>query len=678
MESRLSHRSIVWLALQLALTSTALGSAALLASPPDLSHLSLEELMQAKIVSATKTEQSIQDTAAAVLVVTADDIRRSGATNIPEALRLVPGVEVARIDASHWAVTIRGFNGRFANKLLVLIDGRSIYSTQFSGVYWETENLFLPDIDRIEVIRGPGGTLWGANAVNGVINIITKHSQNTQDSLITLTAGNDRTIAGLRYGGMLNSNATYRLYGQFKQYGEQIKRTTGGDAGDDWRLNGGGFRVDWAPSARDSLVVDGDLRDGRLGQNFSFPIATPPYSEPALAYTQNSSRNLRARWERQQTANSQLSVQAAYQSMNLSDLLYIFDADSFDLDFQHHLSLSHQQDLVWGLGYHRHQDQFGETKGVKIVPNQSTFNLFSFFIEDQAKLIPEKLHLTAGVKLEHNDFTGFEWQPSLRLLWIPQPNHRLWASVSRAVRLPSPIEEHLQLKLFTLPPSPVTGNLPAIFTAFGRGDLQSEKLIAYEAGYRGLLTERFSIDAAVFYNDYDQLLTATQATPAVAFEGSAPYLLMPIETKSLGSGYNAGIELAMNWQPINHWRLRLGYAQTYSNIEQGVDTLYELGRHQQISLWSSWNIRDDLDLDAWWRYTNGAEITTFTSLRKISIDPYSSLNVRLGWRPRKDIEFSLLGMDLLDNNHLESVQELFSPVPIAIKRTVYGQVKWCF
>ncbi len=679
MESWLRHRSIIWLVLQLAGASSVLGSAALSAIPPDLSHLNLEELMQVKIVSATKTEQAIQDTAAAVFVVTADDISRSGATNIPEALRLVPGVEVARIDASHWAVTIRGFNGRFSNKLLVLIDGRSIYSTQFSGVYWETENLLLSDIDRIEVIRGPGGTLWGANAVNGVINIITKPSQNTQGGLIALTAGNDRTITSVRYGGKLNDKATYRLYGQFKQYGEQINHTTGDGAGDDWRLNGGGFRVDWTPSDRDSVVVDGDLRDGKLGQNFSFPIVTPPYADSTVAYTKTFNNSLRTRWEHQQAVNSQLSVQASYQSMNLNDLLYIFDSESFDLDFQHHFSVNDQQDLVWGLGYRRHQDQFRDTsRGVKIIPNQSTFNLFSFFLEDQIKLIPEKLNLSAGVKLEHNNFTNFEWQPSLRLIWLPDPNHRLWLAVSRAVRLPSPVEQNLYVNLFASPPSPLTGNLPSLYSVFGRGDLQSEKLIAYEAGYRGLLTKNFSIDTSLFYNDYDHLLAAEQITPSISFEGSSPYLSIPIKTKSFGAGYNVGIELAMDWRPSDYWRLRFGYAQSYSNIKQGVDTLYQLGRHQQISLWSSWHIQHDLDLDVWWRYTNASEITTFTGLGTVTIDPRSSLNFRLAWRPRQDLEFSLIGMDLLNKNHLESVQEIFSPVPIAIERTIYGQLKWCF
>ena len=282
------------------------------AATPDLTEFSIEDLMQVKVVSAAKMEQAVQDTAAAVYVITADDIRRSGVTNVMEALRLAPGVEVSRIDSSRWAITIRGFNGRFANKLLVMIDGRTVYNNQFSGVYWEIQDLFLPDIERIEVIRGPGGSLWGANAVNGVINIITKNTKDTQSGLVSLTAGNlERAIAGIRYGGKLGDDAHYRLYGQFTQRGSLVA-AAGGDAGDNWNIGSGGFRLDWTPSARDTVAAQGGYYNGNFNQNYMFPTLIAPYSERWLSSANATGGSLQARWEHQYSATSAMGLQVYY------------------------------------------------------------------------------------------------------------------------------------------------------------------------------------------------------------------------------------------------------------------------------------------------------------------------------------------------------------------------------
>ncbi len=662
---------------RMALIGLAIATSQAKAAAPDLTEFSIEDLMQVKVVSASKTEQALEDTAAAVFVISADDIRRSGVTSVMETLRLAPGVEVARIDSSRWAISIRGFNGRFANKLLVLIDGRTIYNAQFSGVYWELHDLFLPDIERIEVIRGPGGSLWGANAVNGVINIITKNAKDTQGGLVTLTVGDEeRAIAGVRYGGQLGDNAQYRVYGQFTER-DGLITPNGDDAGDDWHIGKGGFRLDWTPSAKDTVAVQGDVYDGNLKQNYTFPSLVPPYAERRLSPVDASGGSLQARWEHQSSATSRMSLQAFYQHEDRNDPLYTVDAESFDLDFQHNFTLTERQEIVWGLGYRRNRDQFTDTEFSSVRPPQETEQLFSAFIQDQVDLIPKQLRLTAGIKVEHNDFTGWEWQPSLRMLWTPHQDHRLWAAVSRAVQTPSRGFVDSRVNLAAFPPSPSTGNLPMLVSVFGSDNLQSEELIAYEIGYRAQVAERLSVDATVFYNDYDQVISTAPGTPFPEVRVFPPHLVLPLELQNIGSGYNTGFEVATDWRPAQDWRLRLAYSYLYSDIEnQSGAQRYNYGNQNRISLFSSWKLRDGLELDVWWRYVNEGSTNTISAGR-LELDSYSTVDLRLGWRPRKDLDLSLVGANLFGSNHLEFVQEALA-FPVEVERSLYGQVRWSF
>ena len=647
------------------------------AEEPDLTQLSIEELMQVKVVSAAKIEQALQDTAAAVFVITADDIRRSGVTNVMEALRLAPGVEVTRIDSSRWAITIRGFNGRFANKLLVLIDGRSVYTSQFSGVYWEIQDLFLPDIERIEVIRGPGGSLWGSNAVNGVINIITKNSKNTQGGLVTLTAGNEeRTIAGVRYGGKLGDNAQYRIYGQFSDR-DGLAMPDGRDAGDEWSIGRGGFRLDWTPSAQDTVAVQGDHYNGDFDQNYVVPTLVSPYSKQSLFQANDSGGSVQARWEHQYSATSRMGLQVYYQNADRSDPLYIADSKTFDLDFQHNFALTDRQEVVWGVGYRRNQDHFTDTEFSVVSPNQLTTDLFSAFAQDQVELIPKQLRLTGGVKVEHNDYTGWEWQPSVRMIWTPHPDQRLWAAISRAVRTPSRGEENARVNLYVMPPSPLTGNLPTLFSVYGNDQLNSETLIAYEIGYRTQLAERLSLDATAFYNDYDQIIATVAGAPFPETRIIPPYLVVPLQLQNSASGYNTGFELAADWRPTQDWRLQFAYSYLHQDIIGSNGPVFGSGNLNQISLLSSWMLPNQLELDAWGRYVNfDGGIRTLSPLGDVQIDPYFNLSLRLGWRPRKDWELSLVGANLL-GSHLEYVQEAYT-FPVEVQRSIYGQVKWSF
>lgn len=638
----------------------------------DLTLLSIEELMQVRVVSATKQAQPWADTAAAVFVITADDIRRSGVTHIMEALRLAPGVQVARIDSSRWAITIRGFNGRFANKLLVMIDGRSVYTPAFSGVYWEIQDMPLDNIERIEVVRGPGGSLWGANAVNGVINIITKLARDTQGGMVSVTAGNeDRAIVEARYGGKLGDTAQYRVYGRYADQDGFISRN-GQDAEDDWNLQRGGFRLDWQPTTRDNVTVSGDVYDGDLHQNMVIPTLTSPYTELLLDDAKANGRSVQARWEHQNSSTEQIALQLYYQQEKRSDLMQQSELETFDVDFQHSFKLGERQAIVWGLDYRRYQDHFGSAVlGGGFSPDAQTTQLFSLFAQDQVALT-ERLQLTLGARVEHNDYTGWEWQPNLRLLWQLSDVQRVWGAVSRAVRTPSRAEEDSWTNVTTVSPSPETGGLPAIVALVGDGRFEAEQLTAYEIGYRTWLNKDFSFDFTVFYNDYDHLLSMEQGTPLLGTL-FASYLVFPLYFRNFFSDDNYGAEMAVDWRPLEKWRLQLAYSYLWSRPEQqGWSPL------NQISLLSSWEIKNDLEFDTWFYYIDRLNsLSTLSQLGIVSVDPYLNLTLRLAWRPRKDLELSLTGANLLDKSHLEYVQEAYT-FPVEVQRSIYGQVKWSF
>lgn len=642
------------------------------AAAPDLTEFSIEDLMQVKVVSATKQAQPWADTAAAVFVITADDIRRAGATSVMEALRLAPGVQVARIDSSRWAITIRGFDGRFANKLLVMLDGRSIYTPLFSGVYWEIQDVPLDNIERIEVIRGPGGSLWGANAVNGVINIITKLAKDTQGGMVSVTAGNeDRAIVEARYGGQLGDTAQYRLYGRYVDR-DGFLGLDGQDAADDWKLQGGGFRLDWQPTGWDSVTVLGDIYDGDLHQNMVIPTLTPPYTELWLDNVKASGNSVQARWEHRNAARGQFALQLYYQQEKRDDLMQQSELETLDLDFQHSFPLGERQEIIWGLNYRRYQDEFGPAVLVSISPEARTTQLFSLFAQDQVALT-ERLQFTLGARIEHNDYTGWEWQPNLRLLWQPSDTQRVWGAVSRSVRTPSRAEEEGRTNLVTVPPLPETGGLPSIVALVGDGRFESEKLTAYEIGYRTWLNKDFSFDFTTFYNDYDNLLSIEQGTPFLELTPLPPHLVFPLNFRNSITNDNYGAEITLDWRPVEKWRLQLAYSYLWSKpLQQDWSPL------NQVSLLSSWDIRNNLELDAWLYYVDRIDsLATISQLGSVSIDSYLNLTLRLGWRPRKDLELSLVGANLLDASHLEFVQEAYA-FPVEVERSIYGQVKWNF
>jgi iron complex outermembrane receptor protein len=659
----------------------------------DLTQLSIEELMAVQVVSVARQAQPLLDAATAVFVITAEDIRRSGATSIPEALRLAPGIQVARIHANQWAVTARGFNGRFANKLLVLIDGRTVYTPTFSGVYWEVQDMLLEDIDRIEVIRGPGAALWGANAVNGVINILTKSAADTQGGLVSLTGGDEEhAIAGLRYGGKLGEHGHYRVFGKYLQRDGLVDRE-GEDAGDEWEQGRAGFRLDWEPSPRDAFTVQGDLYDGDLDQNLNKPAFIVPLGrdQPPLTVLEQdaievSGGHLQASWQHQRSADSRMKLQMYYQREKREETVVTEKRDTVDVDFQHSFTVGEEKNrqITWGLGYRHTRDDFTTTELSAVSPTSRGLNLFSLFAQDQINLLDGQSELTLGSKLEHNDYTGWEFQPSVRGLWKPHPNQRLWAAVSRAVRTPSRGERDGVLNLLALPPSPLSNNLPVLVTFNGSEDFDAENVIAYELGYRVWFTDRLLLDATAFYNHYDDLRLRQPGAAFPDFSGEVPVLNQTVGLSNAGRGNIHGLELAADWRPTQQWRLQLAYGYMRSRFEarlagNNIEEDDMLVPRHVLSLRSSWDPGNNLELDGWLRYMDDITVLETASVSGDAprIDAYWSLDVRLGWRPYPDLELSLVGTNLLDDEHLEFIAESYA-FPTQVQRSLYGQIKWSF
>jgi iron complex outermembrane receptor protein len=404
----------------------------------DLTELSIEDLMKIEITSVSKKAQKISDAAAAIFVITQEDIRRSGVTSIPEALRMAPGVEVARIDANKWAISARGFNSRFANKLLVLMDGRSVYSPLFSGVWWDVQDTMMEDIDRIEVIRGPGATLWGANAVNGVINIITKKAGDTLGGLVTAGGGTEeKGFGALRYGLKPAEDSDFRAYAKYFNRDRSVT-STGADAGDEWDAFRAGFRLDHETSARNNFTLQGDYYTGNAGTTYDVASITLPYLNTFQKKSESAGGNIIGRWNHTFENDSEFSLQAYYDRSDRKDLFAAGVVDTADVDLQYRFKWFGGQEFVLGTGYRFTRDNIANDNELRTAdPASRSESLLSAFIQDDITLIDNRLHWVIGSKFEHNGYTGFEVQPNTRLIWTPSTTQSVWGAISRSVRTPS-------------------------------------------------------------------------------------------------------------------------------------------------------------------------------------------------------------------------------------------------
>jgi len=632
-----------------------------------LTDLSVEDLLNIEVISTSKKAKSLNNSPAAIFVITQNDINRIGATSIPEALRLAPGLDVSRIDSNKWAVSARGFNGRFSNKLLVLIDGRSIYTRAFSGVYWENNGVMMEDVERIEVIRGPGATLWGANAVNGVINIITKHSADTQGGLLIAGGGTkEQGFGAFRYGSQLNANTTAKAYIKgFKR--DENTLQSGGGAGDNWDKVQGGFRLDSQLNKKDSLTLQGDAYRSAINQKTTLPLLTSPYQSTFNETIDSFGGNLLGRHQHIYSPTSEHTLQIYYDFYERNETIFKENRHIIDIDFQHRFSWLNWNDFIWGVGYRYNHDNFSENYIAKATPSSRNNQLFSAFLQDEITLINDALWLTLGSKVEHNDYSGFEYQPTARLMWIPHHQHRLWGAISRAVRTPSRLDHDISILVRTIP----TAGKPVTATFSGTPDFNSEKVISYELGYRTTFIDNVSIDLTSFYNEYWSLISSTpqplRTNPSTGLTDRQTIINNQATTTTYG------FEIATVWQMLEWWRWDANYSLLKTKVADRFKN--DFSPQQRVSLRSSMSLKQNIDLDILFRYVDSSIATGIIGTTHIK--DYVSLDLRLAWHPVNNLELSLVGQNLLAGKHLEYRQEFITSAT-EIDRGMYGKMAWSF
>jgi iron complex outermembrane recepter protein len=637
--------------------------------PKDLSDKSIEDLMNIDVTSVSKKDQKLSRTAAAIFVITQEDIRRSGATNIPDLLRMVPGLDVAVVNGSTWAISSRGFNDEFANKLLVLIDGRTVYSPLFSGVFWDVQQVPLEIIDRIEVIRGPGAAIWGANAVNGVINITTKRASDTQGGLISAGGGTyERGFGTAEFGGKLASDTYYRAY--MNAFDRNHLIGVAGQSGqDDWDMYRTGFRVDSKLDAKDSITVQGDAYRGSEGEIVPAVTAFQPPQPQALDLRQDfGGWDILARWDRAISPHSQTTLQVYFDRTNRGDVTNGEGRDTFDLDFQHHIAWGSRQDFVWGLGYRSTSDDIRGSIKVSFNPPIETDQLFSSFVQDEIAIISQSLYFTIGARLEHNHFSGFGLQPSASLAWIVNDKNMLWGSVSRALRTPARATE----VRFNEAVLPGPDGLPLVVSDFG-GGRKNEDLFSQEIGYRTQLSEHLSLDLTAFYNSYTDLASLEPGIPFLELSPAPIRLVLPINGANLLHGESHGAEMALNWKPASRWTLSPGYSylQLHAYRDPTSNDAISIKNLEGSSPREQAQLRSHLELTPRWKWD--ASVYFVGRLPALQVSSYTRLDTGLTWKIAEKLSFSVVGQNLLRDHHLESNATDQIVVSSMIKRSAYAK-----
>lgn len=664
----------------------------------DLLDLDIEQLGNVDVVvpsfdievsSVTKSKSTIGKSPAAIFVITQEMIRRNGARNIPEILRMAPGIQVAQVDSNKWTVSSRGFNGFISNRTLVLIDGRKVATPLFEGVVfgsvnWDAQDLVIEDIERIEVVRGPGGTLWGASAVNGVINIITKSAKDTQGTLYSGGVGDeDKSINSLRQGGSVGNNFHYRVYAkqsergsgannheEWGRHGDDFKI----DAHDDWRQQRFGFRSDWDVNGcgDDVVTFQGDYYQGNSGFAALYSETTPTHEETLIdSDTAINGGNFLARWTRTIDEETSYSIQAYYDNVGRRSPLLHSEMNIFDVEMTNRFSPWVDHQITWGGRFRSYNDELDFQNTAYLYGSEKqTRNMASVFVQDEIDVIEDVLKFWIGTKVEHNDFTGIEIQPNARFLWMLDERRAIWGAVSRAVRTPSRTEDDLRLNIGLHTHSGAT----QLAQYFGSRDLQSENVLAYELGYRAQPTDNFSWDVAGFYNEYSDLIAFTGQTllTAPAIPAGHFYLRDVFDNNMRGAAY--GAEVTTNLSLTDWWRIMASYS--YTQISLKLDSVvdktqvYEEGAspHSQVFCQSSWDLSKKLQLDLSGRYVE--RLPASDDLERA----YIEMNARLGYRPDESWEFALIGTNLLNPSHREFDQLLVQST--RPQRGVFAQVIW--
>ena len=609
----------------------------------DLTEMSLEELMGIEVTSVSKKSETKESAAAAITVITSDDIRRGGFTNVPEALRTVPGLQIARVDANRWAISVRGSTGLFANKLLVLIDGRSVYTPVFGGTYWDAQDYPIEDIERIEVVRGPGGTIWGANAVNGVINIITKNSKDTQGTLLSGYGGSQEYGLTGRQGGTVGEDTHYRVYARgFGTRDFDINKN--GDGNDEWRQARFGTRIDSELSDSDTLRISSDFSMQDNENGYLNPAGVPTFLD---IDTHQYGANLLINWDRQLSGDSKLQVKAYY---NWTDREFHVTETrhTADLEFQHSFSIMDNVSATWGGNYRYSTNHTGVNSigfPLSLTPNDEDVHIASGFGQVQVDLLDDMLTVTLGTKLGYYSWSGFEYQPSGRISLAPAKGHVIWGAVSRAVRTPTQAERDLS---FTLPPAP-----PNPFSTVLSGDrsTRSENLLSFEIGYRFFPLERFNFEISAFWNEYDDVSSFAPIAPA-------PPPVNNIVFANRDELTVRGVEVEANLLPTSWWRVKFAYS--YLDMDTNMaPTSVSFGDSKDDNPKHQFNVQSFFELplgfafDVSVYYTDGVPGTLPTAQTK-NVEQYVRLDLRLGYKPTDWAEISLVGQNLTDRRHYES------------------------
>lgn len=636
----------------------------------DLSQMNLEQLSKIEVTSVSKKEQKLGDTASAVYVITQEDIRNSGATSLPEVLRMVPGLDVAQINGSRWAVSARGFASQYEDKMLVLIDGRTVVDPLFTGVFWNEQDLMLEDINRIEVIRGPGATLWGSNAVNGVINVITKSSRDTQGALLTAGAGDQQRMFGaVRYGGKLGKSVSYRLYSKYFDDGP-AGTISGQPAHDSWRTSSGGFRIDAARSDRNSFVLEGQAFSLASGTDESGVISyTPPYFSNYIDKANYSGQNVMGRWIHKSFAGAETTVQASYAHVEQPETGTIVRGNTATLSLQHEMSIGLRHDVVFGTEYDFRAANTALTLPIVWwTPSNPEYGVASGFVQDEILFRNGNVRLTAGLRLEHDSFSGFALQPNLRGLWKVNPRNSIWLAYSQSSSSPSPSDTEMQVNIAAFPGPTGTQVLRQV----GTPGVDSEKLHAFELGYRVQPVKKVSLDFATFYNYYWNLLGQTLGQPF--FEsGPPPRLVLPLVLKNNISGATFGGELTAEWAPFSAVQLRAAYSfmemDLTERLPSGTNAASLLEgqtpRHQLYAA-SSLKLPQHFSLNSSLRFVD-------RRMAAPQVPGYTQVDSNLSWRKGDTLEFRAGAKNLLNKEHIE-FKTGQSEAPDAMGRSVYGKV----
>jgi iron complex outermembrane receptor protein len=641
----------------------------------DLTKMSIEDLMKVEVTSVSRREQSLSQTAAAVFVITEEEILHSGARNVPELLRMVPGVQVAQISASSWAVSIRGFNNRFSNKVLVMVDGRTVYVPSFAGVFYEALDVPLEQIARIEVIRGPGGSIWGTNAVNGVINIITKKASATRGSTLVAGGGStDRGFGLLQEGGKLRSIGDFRVFANYSTEGS-LHELTGPLEGDGWYILHGGFRSDSQISTKDSLSVQGDMYSGREGGSAQLITSfTQPPSPDVHTEVNISGGSIQTSWNRRYSGRSDTTLMVSYQRYARTDVIDE-RRGTLDFDFQHNLSIGERHQFVWGFGYRYSSAQTEGSFAYSLIPPDRDTNLYSGFLQDQIALVADRLTLTVGAKLEHHYYSAFGVMPSARIAWTPSTKSTYWAAVSRALGSPSDLDDGMRV-ISAVFPGP--GGMPVAVLNIGNPRFQDESLLAYEAGYRTLLRKNLSLDLATYYHSYDKLQTWEPSAPFLEDTPLPPHMVIPYIAENTMHGEAHGLELFANWQLLPRWTLSPGYAfeRLHLHLDPGSQDITTIPFIGGSTPAHSAQLRSHVELP---RHVSWDTSAYFVDrLVDPPVASYTRLDSGLTWQWKEHLSLSLFGQNLLRDHHLEFQDLTLTTNSSLMKRSVYAKITWHF